>query len=200
MSTASERRRYKALAKKKKNRSKAGRARDARRAHGVASPAKAARWPVTEALISETWHEWGVELHGALVRQHDDGTVAALFVTVDLEARGVVSAECEVGIHQATVEERFAELSEPTALMSTDPAHIAQLVRFGARFGQRNGHEQPAGLAAVDALLGALDATTSPYDINFGTEGEDEDTEEFTPPPPPVEPWFGRVKSWFDRA
>jgi hypothetical protein len=178
MSTERERRRAKAIEKQKKTRAKAKASRAAQQGKPKVSTAKSARWPVRESLIGENWYEWGATVHTVLVRQHDDGTAAALFVEVDLADRGVIAAEVVVGIQAGDLQERIAARSEPRALIYTEPEHVAQLIRQGARFGERNGHPLPAGYADVDSLLGPIDGDESVHELHFGEEGEDDDTEE----------------------
>lgn len=192
MSTAQERRRAKAAQKQKKSRAKAQKARANQQRSATPSATKAARWPLGDCLISENWYDWGATVHAVLVRQHTDGTAAALFVEVDLANKGLVLAEAIVPIHPATLQQKIAERSEARALIFTEPAHIAQLVHEAVAFNQRHGHPLPAGLGEVEGLLGSLDPDDSPHELRFGEEGEDDDTEEV-----PRMSLLDRVRGWF---
>lgn len=187
----SQKRRQKALQRKKKKRARASRpGRDGPTAGKVTrDPSVGAHWPIGECYLGDGWYERGAHVHAVFTRRSADGQVAAAFFEVDLAERGVVEATSFGNGTDANVQAELVRRStDEQALATSDPDRVAKLVTTAAAFGAERGHPLPAGYARAIGVFGDLDPDTCRDDILCGAEPEPE------PKPPSL---FARLKGRF---
>jgi hypothetical protein len=141
----------------------------AQRARAATATARPGAWPLSEAWISQNWHERGATVHGALTRTHATGRVAAAVFTVDLAERGVVDVQKLVNVHpaefQAELMRRSADLNQ---LQVCEPELVARMIQDARSFGAANGHAQPRDLDAALELFPDVDPSRSRHAPHLG--------------------------------
>lgn len=178
MGTRRDAQRAKARDRKKKSRAKAQEARKAKTLRGKPTVSRAKTWPVSEAWISDNWHEEGAEVHGVLVRTHSNsGTSAAIFVHANLDQVGFASLDIEVGVPEGVIRNRLVELAEEVTFMEVQPEQVSRLVYDARRLAVRCEQPLPKNLADALSLLEGIDEREAPYDFSI-KEDDDEPTEQ----------------------
>jgi ribosomal protein L35AE/L33A len=178
MGTRKDRQRDKTRKRQKKNRDKARAARKARALQGKPTVARAKNWPLTEAWISEGWHEAGATVHAAVFRVHGtSGNAAAVYLEADLDI-GTLEVHVEVGVPEGVAKNRLVEQAETLTYLETEPSQVARLLADMRALADREGHDLPHETADAIALLHDADPEDAPYDFALPEDLSDEPTDE----------------------
>lgn len=164
-----ERRRQKSLAKKaakRKDRQKAGRLASGVGSGGGVGLRTAARWPLREALLSQSWSEVGELTQILVARQSGDAVAAAGFI-VDLGCLGVKDALYRV----FESEWEYAEFREMYSRMQpmepSDLDLVAKIIREGLAYARGLGFSPNADYRKAALLLDGAnpDACETPVPV-----------------------------------
>ncbi len=185
MATAKERRDARTRARQKERREAARTARKDKTVRArvrTTAAGKATDWPIAEAWLSQDWFERERVLTGAVVRAHSDGNAAVLLLQVDLASDGLTSAEIRSGITVPQARGLLAERTGDRPLGACEPAAVARLFEEGLAWRKDRGLPVLAQAAAAAAFLEGIEADLANEEFLFGTEDDDEPTEEVRKP------------------
>ena len=173
MGSKRDKRRQKTLERKKKSRKAAQEARKRRVAATKVTSTnlkRVAEWPLGECYISENWPERHAQVRAVFTRVHPGGRHAVAQFTVDLQERGVIEASVSTNLDLPQWHAELARLSQESAMIVTEPAHVAHLVTRAVEFGLKSGHRPPDGLAKGVQLMGAVNPEESPHTFLWGDD------------------------------
>jgi hypothetical protein len=166
-------------AKHKRKREEARRARAERtpkapRAGGRVSVREATDWPVGDCYLSSSWHEHGAKAHGAFVRTHSSGRMAAAFFLADLEHGGITEVVAHGDVSLAAVQGEMARRSEASGdpMLVVEPDLVVKVFETAAAMVD----DPPPEAEALRALFGDVDGSGTDFTLLTGT------------PPPPDPP------------
>lgn len=193
-----------ARSQKKAEKSKAkakSRARHSSRAGtttGAAGVKTAMRWPIFDCYLSSNWHERGAQVVAAFARKNDNGQVAAAFMEIDLERRGLHTASFRSDLVEGNYGFLLSEKSDnDNPLLSVSPSLVAKVAREGAQWSRNNGHSVPSAWANISQLISDVDVSGQEVDLLFGSAEEEDDPTDEAPKAPGG--WFSSLKQRLGR-